>query len=91
MERSPHGEDVVTIFQAHMANNAVAREVVVSVEPECDIALKGDYPRAEPLYQEAIDLTLSHLERTAYVQSEHQQMIMGNAVLTPWPISGLAE
>ncbi len=40
----------------------------------------GDYARAEPLYRQAIDATLNHLEKTAYVQSEQQQMLMNQSV-----------
>ncbi len=40
----------------------------------------GDYPRAEPLCREAVEITLGNLEGTADVQSQRQQVAMGESL-----------
>jgi len=41
---------------------------------------KGDYPRAEPLYVQAMEISLRSLEQTASVQTESQQIAMSQSL-----------
>lgn len=40
----------------------------------------GDYARAEPLYEQMLAITRKHLDETAYVLSERQQLAMNQSV-----------
>ncbi len=40
----------------------------------------GDYERAEPRYREAVEISLRNLEKTADVQSQRQQVRMGESL-----------
>ena len=42
----------------------------------CLYSAQGDYPRAEPLFRQAVTIVRRHIEATAVIQSERQQLAM---------------